>query len=279
MPAVPKQKYEPLILQKLDIRIPGIRIRQMALHRHLPETAAVQPHSHPFAQCLLYLTGRGEQQVSDRLFAVQAGTAVFLPPRVEHAFGRKADRPPVCLVVDFDWRAGRKSVLTASLAQSALREIRQHLAAIARLQRPAKTGLELETGALILKLLALLLDGLALRQVERTDALSPGLRRVERLLNSPEWAHRRLGELARRAGYQRDYLNRLLKAETGLTLGQFRARSRVRQAQQALEREAAVGEASVAAGFEDANYFSRWFRKQTGQSPTAWRRTRGRGVS
>jgi AraC-like DNA-binding protein len=33
-----------------------------------------------------------------------------------------------------------------------------------------------------------------------------------------------------------------------------------------------VAEAALQSGFEDPNYFARWFRRQTGQTPQAWRR-------
>jgi AraC family transcriptional regulator, transcriptional activator of pobA len=42
------------------------------------------------------------------------------------------------------------------------------------------------------------------------------------------------------------------------------------QAQQLLPQMKNVAEVAAALGFHDPNYFSRWFRKQTGQSPTGW---------
>ena len=269
------KKYQPLVLEKLDVRVPAIHVRQLALHRHLPETTAVRPHAHKFAQCLLYLSGQGRQQIKNHSHLVQTGTAVFLPPGVEHAFHREANRRPVCLVIDFDWRGARhKPPRCAPLPLSSLHEARQQLAAIAHLQRRAHLSPPLQMSALILRLLDLLLNGAALMPAHNAHYLSPISRKIESLLGSPDAAGVSLGKLAQLAGYQHDYLNRLLKNHSGLTLGQFRARKLVARAQQLLPQAKSVAEVSGALGFADPNYFSRWFRKQTGMAPNRWRHGR-----
>jgi AraC-like DNA-binding protein len=47
---------------------------------------------------------------------------------------------------------------------------------------------------------------------------------------------------------------------------------RLETAQAALRSTATVAEAANQSGFDDPNYFSRWFRRQTGRTPRAWRR-------
>jgi AraC-like DNA-binding protein len=49
---------------------------------------------------------------------------------------------------------------------------------------------------------------------------------------------------------------------------------RLEAAQAALRQEASIAEASVKAGFDDPNYFARWFRRQTGQTPSAYLQAR-----
>ena len=56
-----------------------------------------------------------------------------------------------------------------------------------------------------------------------------------------------------------------------IVLRAMRNRLRLASAQRALREEASIAEASVRAGFEDPNYFARWFRRQTGRSPSAFR--------
>jgi len=266
------RRYQPLVLQKLNIQVPGFHVRQLALHRHLPETTGVLPHSHKFSQCLFYLTGKGRQEIGDRSFLVRAGTAVFLPPRVKHAFLRAANCRTICLVVDFQWRgAGRKPSRVLVLPVSLVHQVHQQLAAISHLQRQADLAPPLQMGAALLKLLDLLLDGLGMKPSVRTEPLSPILLKLDKLLSSPESLGLPLGKLARLVGYQHDYLNRLVKQQTGLTLGQVRSRKLVFRAQGMLREPKTVSAVSSALGFGDPNYFSRWFHKQTGLTPSRWR--------
>ena len=265
--------YQPLVLQKLDIRVPGNHIRQIALHRHLPETTDVQPHRHPFTQCLLYLSGQGRQIIGNGSSPIRTGAAVLLPPGVEHAFHREANRRPICLVIDFKQRgASIKHPAVAYVPLTVLHEVGQLLAAISRLERQSGGGYSLQLCALVLNLLDLCLSSLGLLEPRKRIAASPICRKVEKLLSLPGSATLPPGELARRAGYHRDYLNRQLKKDCGLTLGQLRSELLVKRAQQFLQAMKTIAEVSTALGFDDPNYFSRWFRKQTGLTPNLWRR-------
>jgi AraC-like DNA-binding protein len=99
-------------------------------------------------------------------------------------------------------------------------------------------------------------------------AASPLVVRVRESLRSDK----PLADIARESGYVRDALSRRLKREHGLGLRALRDQERLQIAQVALREAGGVGEAATRAGFDDPNYFTRWFRKQTGLTPTAWRR-------
>jgi AraC-like DNA-binding protein len=70
----------------------------------------------------------------------------------------------------------------------------------------------------------------------------------------------------------RDALSRRLKREHGLGLRGLRDQERLQAAQAALREQSNIATAAGKAGFEDPNYFARWFRRQTGLTPSAWRR-------
>ena len=261
-------KYQPLVLRKLDIRIPGLHIRQLALHRHLPETTAVAPHAHPYSQFLLYLSGCGVQRIGGRDYGVGAGTAIFLPPRVAHAFRREGNARPICLVLDVELgHAPSRSARVAPLPVAALHEIRHQLALIAR-KEERQTRVPLTSSAHILELLDTLLSELLYQRRHRVE--SPIVRKLHGLLAQPGATAASLRQIARQAGYQHDYLNRRLKQEAGLTLGQMRSRRLLALAQQLLPQAKSIAETASAVGFNDPNYFTRWFHKHTGLPPSQW---------
>jgi len=80
-------------------------------------------------------------------------------------------------------------------------------------------------------------------------------------------------ELAGELGVNEHYLSRVFRRELGLTPWQYLTRHRIRQAQRLLRSShATVTEIASQVGYNDAAYFSRVFRKETGQSPRAFRR-------
>jgi AraC-like DNA-binding protein len=124
---------------------------------------------------------------------------------------------------------------------------------------------------MILKLLNAILRGLNLAGQSPAVSTSALSRKIEALLATPESANLPLSKLAEAAGYQQDYLNRLLKNSIGLTIGQLRSRQRFLKAKRSLCQSESVTDVATALGFADPNYFARWFRKLSGKSPSEWR--------
>ena len=82
-----------------------------------------------------------------------------------------------------------------------------------------------------------------------------------------------VAELARTAGYSPDHFSRIFLKVTGQRPQDFVIQARVGRARQLLaESDLTVGMIAEALGFQDIFYFSRQFRRQTGQAPTAFRR-------
>jgi AraC family L-rhamnose operon transcriptional activator RhaR len=262
--------FRSLLIERIDIRMPGLRILTFAVHRHLPEHSPIKPHSHPWSQVLLYLSGRGRQVFEKDTAQVEPGTLVVLPPGVLHAFQRSADRSPLCLMVDFRMRGARQNrVVVCSVNRSELAQIRQHLAHLIRLHAEATGPLRFESATVILQLLIMLLR--AAGWLERAPLPSgndagPALRRLLTKMDptSP------LARVVQQSGYNRDHLNRLVKKETGLTLGQLRTKQRLAKAKELLSHGVRVGDAAAGVGLPDQSYFARWFRRQTGQPPSRW---------
>jgi len=265
------KKFRVLAWERLTASAGSFRVRGLALHRHLPKLDHLGEHEHPHWQVLAYLDGRGAQKIGGHRHEVSAGTCVLLPPRTPHSFVRLRERPPLCLVISFEWRRPsiRKMRVTTVASEERMR-LEQLLAGMT-VGRDSGVASDLERGAASLQILHHTLRAMGCFGRPPATPLAPGVRRIQRLLAQPAAAQQPVAELARQCGHQRDYLNRLSKSETGLTLRELRERQRLRDAMDHLRAHDSIGDAAEAGGFADQNYFARWFRKQTGRTPSQWR--------
>jgi AraC family transcriptional activator of pobA len=269
--------YRPLLMEKLGISLPGIEVIRLQLNEHLPGEN-LGTHSHRYGQLLVYLRGRGTQSVGGRCYAARTGAVIYAAPGQPHSFERERERSPLCLVLDIklDERFDQaQSQVIGMLPATSLNNIRSRVSQLFAMRDIGASDRKLTVGAIILNVLDVLL-----RVVGRLDEFSAGAVGARSLTRSAERAILsfisdpavNLATLAERIGYQRDHLNRILKSECGLTLGQLRARIRLREAQQFLRRGMAIGEVATRVGIDDQNYFARWYRAQTGISPSDWRK-------
>jgi len=251
--------WSPLLIQKIEIQALGFRLRKLQLNRH--RAAEIAPHAHPFAQLILYLSGEGRQTVGNRRRPARQGDVFVIPAGTPHGFAQQGRSLPLCLVLDYDLDATtRKRSGHRELATPALAELHALLARV-----PTKGRLRLVDYAPILSVVALLLEPQPDREPQRQTP--PLLETIQTLFRSAGSA----GHVARRAGYHPDHLNRKLKRESGIGLRELRDRMRLEKAQNALRSQASVAIAAESAGFDDPSYFTRWFRRRTGKTPTAWR--------
>jgi AraC-like DNA-binding protein len=148
-------------------------------------------------------------------------------------------------------------------------EVRQRVAGMGA---ERSQGLELSAGSAALLVLDLCRKACG-KIREEIVSKSSVVRRLERVWKIDEqgrWPGPR--ELALRVGLQKDYLNRLVRRSCGLTLGQWRARELLRSVELDIQKGIRISVVADRAGFHDQNYFSRWFRKQTGLAPSKWRK-------
>ena len=262
--------FRSLLIDRANIRLHGLRISTFALHRHLPEHYSIELHRHRWSQAILYLNGRGKQRFKNGSADIEAGALVVLPPGVSHGFQRATDRAPLCLMIDFNLDGERQfPVAVCSLDRSELLKLRQNLARLLHLQSGAGGILHWESAIVILQLLITLLRAAGwLESVHPRSEGSKG-QAMDQLLAKMDPSGS-LVEVVQRSGYHRDHLNRLVKKETGLTLGQVRAQKRLAKAKDLLSKGVQVGNVAAMVGLPDQSYFARWFRQQTGQRPSRW---------
>lgn len=264
--------YRPLLLQTLEVRLPGLRLRRLRLNRHLPETDALEDHRHPFSQTLCYLNGRGTLRVAGREHDVLPGTLALLPAGIIHGFRETTGRRPLSLALDVDTPDPARRPLFGQLNASETGRIRQALSRLGKIANPSAPESRLLAAATALEILDI--EMRALGVLPRQPLAVPAF--VKKFLALAAEPGLGIADLAARTGLQADYLNRRMKQITGLTLNQQRNVVRLEKAKRLLLGGASMNEAGVGAGFDDQNYFSRWFKRQTGTSP---RQFAGRGRS
>jgi AraC-like DNA-binding protein len=254
--------WSPILIRKIEIHALGFVLRKLQLNRH--RDAEVAPHRHDCAQLILYVAGEGIQTVGTRRHPARAGDLFIIPRETPHGFIHRGGSRPICLVIDYEMEgSGRVRAGHRRLGTDTLNQLHALLA-----QVPAKGRLTLSDYPVILAVVARLLeprpDGSARH---RTGGIFD---RVRTLLGTPA----SLAQVARKAGYHPDHLTRKLKREAGLGLRALRDRMRLEAAQEALRTVETIGEAAARCGIDDPNYFARWFRRQTGETPGEWRRKR-----
>ena len=251
--------WSPLLVQKIEIHALGFVLRKLQLNRH--REAEVALHRHAYHQLILYLAGEGVQVLRDKRVDARAGDLFIIPPGVDHGFAMAGNSRPLCLVLEYESRPGTR-VLHRHLPQQSLNELHSLLARV-----PTKGRLALSDYPAVLSVVARLLEPPRAEETPPLAAPSPLVSRVRESLRGAK----PFSEIARETGYVRDALSRRLKREHGLSLRGLRDQERLTAAQTALRENTGVAVAAAKAGFDDPNYFARWFRKQTGLTPSAWR--------
>ena len=266
--------FKPIYLQNLDLTVSGTQILRLQLNRHLRELDAIAPHTHDFDQVLVYLAGRGLQLLSGQQIPARTGSVFFVKAGVPHAFRETRGRRPLCLTLDLRLEDSRVpgAYHEDQLTQNQLQTLKQHLSSLMLCSRHGLVNGRFRVAGLVLAILDTTLPGAASLLYGKEPGMeSPLARRVRRVLMDPVNRSGTLRQCAATLGHHPDHLNRLLKQQTGFTLGQIRSQELVLRAGRLLKQNLAVGEVAGQLGFSDQNYFARWFRQQTGSTPTAWR--------
>lgn len=99
------------------------------------------------------------------------------------------------------------------------------------------------------------------------------LRRVTEYMTENCIRNIRIEELAELTGLSQSYFSHAFKASTGLPPHQWQMRARIDRVKILLRNRAlSLTEIAAETGFSDPAHFTRMFRRQTGASPSAWRR-------
>ncbi len=83
-----------------------------------------------------------------------------------------------------------------------------------------------------------------------------------------------MADYAKELGVSQNYLNDTVKSVTGKSAGQLIHNQVLKQAKMCLSHSNLdIAEIGYRLGFEDPSYFSRFFKKHSGYSPSVFRKT------
>ncbi|MFI9150199.1 helix-turn-helix domain-containing protein [Streptomyces sp. NPDC053367] len=254
-----------------------------------PLSRADHPHRHTFYE-IVHVTGGSGTHVVDlaRLPVRPPQLTVIRPGQVHHwEGGRRLDGTLVLFTDDFlvdhpgDREVLRRLGGLCRLAPDAAEDerLRRLMAELVGEYRERAEGYE----SVLRSLLHVLVVRLS-RLPGRPGTLPPpGGRQAAlaesfaRLIAGPEAAGRTVGECADRLGVTPGYLTQAVRAATGRSPGRLLIEARVYHAQQLLAHtELTVRQVAARTGFADPAYFGRFFRRETGVSPGAFRKHHSR---
>lgn len=223
----------PLLLQRIDASLPGVKVMRLRLNRHLPEVDSLEAHTHEWSQLLCYLSGTGALLVRGHEHSVVPGTVVWVPRGQRHGFREFRGRRPLCLAIDLQIAPHKRVFTTATLNDSELGKIKHSLAELSRLGNPESFESRLSAASHTLAILDVQFRALGF--LPKHSASVPAfVKKFKDLASSPEASGLSIKELTARLGYQPDYLNRVFKRITGLSLSEQRNATRLETAKAAL---------------------------------------------
>jgi AraC family transcriptional regulator of arabinose operon len=213
-----------------------------------------------------------EVELGGQVVRMEAERLVLWEPGRPHFFGR-AEAPWSHSWVAFggaDWEAERPWLEPLCEHPWCLPDPEAGTAHFARLLREVETHERPDAGVIFANVLLVLRE--AGRQRERVTAGE------DRVRAAASWiqAHLResfgVHEVARRVGLSPSRLQQLFRARHGTSVQRFIEGQRMQEARYWLAHSGLrIGEVAERAGFEDAFYFARRFRKAFGQSPSSYR--------
>jgi AraC-like DNA-binding protein/mannose-6-phosphate isomerase-like protein (cupin superfamily) len=229
----------------------------------------VRTHTHQALELVYYVNGSGKSVIGKQVHEVHRHALAVIPANVPHDQRNLTGMTSICVGVSHSgleqfqgtWRD--VGGILGKLFMLLVEEIKNK-----------KTGFESIAKGILLEI-----QGLTERLSE--EALHPPQR--EALVSKAvEIIHRHEGalsvaDIASRLYISKDYLRHLFSEYAGESPIKYILRVRLEKAQVLLvDKSLRIGEIATQCGFENAYYFSRFFRKITRQTPSDFRKHHGR---
>jgi AraC family transcriptional regulator len=258
----------------LERQVAGFQLSET----HYPGGLSAPPHLHPLPYFGFLLSGGYLEHWGHRAVSFAPQSFVFHPAREVH-FGRAGEAGARLLHVEIapglidqlrderglpDESMDRHSGPLASLSRRLYREFRL---------TDAASGLVIEG-------VALEILGELVRTAQRSDERPRWLERARERVHVEFSQPLSVQSIAADLGVSPARLSRAFRKAFGESLGSYQRRLRVQDACGRMrDKELSLAEIALAAGFTDQSHFTRVFRRLTGTTPAAFRRTHAPGWS
>lgn len=249
----------------------------------------IRPHRHEhFAQVLIIRSGDGTARYGETDRVIVSPCALFVPPGCVHGFRFSRDIDGVVITLVSRWLdrvlAGAPD-LAARLASAHHIGLERNPDGLVRIERLLQTLLEEWHGsgpgwsaaieaAMTLLLLALgRLGGLHPSAPDGIPRSELHMRRFAALIEQSFREQRSIGHYAGRLGLTTTQLNRICRQVLGVSaLGALNQRLLTEARRDLAYSSLSVKAVALTLGFADAAYFTRFFTRHAGCSPTDYRR-------
>lgn len=210
-------------------------------------------------------------QIGGRCHEVRAGEAIVLPAQTEHRTGTAGATRATSFWIGERFAAEAEAALGVRLDEASVRPAARLTALAALLVGEATTsgvGAGLAADGLAT---ALTVELLRRGDDDRLASVDPRVRRAAEQIEAEYERELTVDELARTASLSRFHFTRMFTKAMGASPYRYLVRRRVRAAAALLARpHRSVTEVGLSVGFTDLSRFSRAFKQQMGQSPSAY---------
>ena len=230
---------------------------------------------------LIFCTaGRGTATLRGDRYEMSAGQIMLIPPGLPHEYQASATLPWNIYWFHFTGdQAEEYAELLSPEPRQPILQISDIDELVRQFERLYSCVVSAFSDSALVSASAELTRTLCLIHQLKTGRHKKSRQSEERILNSIEMITREyqaphtLEELARQAGLSVPHYTALFRKQTGTSPLRYLTRVRLRHAGNLLERTALpIAEIAEAVGYEDAFYFSRIFHKNTGHSPSTYRK-------
>lgn len=262
-----------------EINLP-LRVNCCGVYRLIsrPAVSTLRPEGRPDYQLLYIASGQAFFTLPEGKIKVPAGNMVLYAPRSFQQYAYYLEDQPEVYWVHFTGALAKELLEEAGFSKGSVLHTgispsysERFLSIIRELQVPRPCHRELS--ALYLQELFLLLKR------QRKEA---GLKKSEMQKEMDELIHFfhenlsssiHIGECAKALHMSTSWLIRSFRQYTGLSPGQYLTSIRIKKAGELLESTSLrLGEIGAIIGYDNPLYFSRIFKKQTGLSPSEYRK-------